>query len=353
MHRFKSLGSSRGSIVFWQRDFGQFTALSNNNRYTMLSDDSVYGNADEDMELRPKASVSQLVLHPSEPNQQLESGQDGWGDDDIVDAFYDDTDFPGEENDGERRRKVSQGQRGDRNTYNLTFAFQPMQTNTPTLGRGRGGGLGSSGHQNLRLSSLTPIQEVPETATAGTETLLDTTTVTPPTENPEPTTAMFTFRVQLTWGLDPGPKVNLPTLFRDWVQSSSKYIPDFALFPFHDEKGQTIDKPEQVPDDNPEFFREYYYNHRVLNHGNLTGMVHFRYLAKFKSATLVVCGFLVGAHPGHLRREDAKTELRQRLELEPDFPFQLSSRTISVRMISDKDSQKYSFPAVAIETSVR
>jgi hypothetical protein len=87
-----------------------------------------------------------------------------------------------------------------------------------------------------------------------------------------------------------------------------------------------ITKHEQIPDDNPTFYQDYYHNHRILNHGNMTGMVHFRCsvswnkvkrmkepyiqwlhkakkylnLAKFKSATLVVYGFLVGAHPGHL-----------------------------------------------------
>jgi hypothetical protein len=150
--------------------------------------------------------------------------------------------------------------------------------------------------------------------------------------------------------------VNLPQLFREWVSQSAECLPDFALLPFDDEKGQVLKKPEQVPDDNPTFYQDYYYNHRILNHGNLTGMVHFRCsvswnkvkrmkdpyfqwmhkkkvylnLAKFKIATLVVCGFLVGAHPGHLRRNEAEQELRIRLRLEEDFPFQLSSRTISV-----------------------
>jgi len=76
-------------------------------------------------------------------------------------------------------------------------------------------------------------------------------------------------------------------------------------------------------------------------------------LTKFKSDTSVVCGFLFGAHPGHLRREDAEKEFLARLELPTDFPFQLSSRTISVPIDSSKDSKRYSFPAVAVETSAR
>jgi hypothetical protein len=140
-------------------------------------------------------------------------------------------------------------------------------------------------------------------------------------------TTTFIFRAQLTWGLDPGSRVHLPTLFREWFVNSSKHIPGFALLPFEDDKGQEILTSDQVPDDNPTFYSDYYYNHRVLRHGNMTGMVHFRCmvswnkvkrmkdpyfqwlskakvyinLAKFKSATLVVCGFFVGAHPGHLR----------------------------------------------------
>jgi hypothetical protein len=67
----------------------------------------------------------------------------------------------------------------------------------------------------------------------------------------------------------------------------------------------------------------------------------------------VVCGFLVGAHPGHLRREDAEKELRSHLQLSADFPFQLSSRTISVPKDSSKNAERFSFPAVALETSTR
>jgi len=185
----------------------------------------------------------------------------------------------------------------------------------------------------------------------------------------------FIFRAQLTWDLELGTRVNLPQFFRELVKKSSELIPDFALIPFDDEKGPVITKNEQVPDDNPTFYQDYYHNHRILNHGNMTGMVHFRCsvswnkvkrmkepyfqwlqkakvylnLAKFKSATLVVCGFLVGAHPGHLRREDAERELRERLQLSDDFPFQLSSRTISVLKDSSKEAERYSFPAVACE----
>jgi hypothetical protein len=103
------------------------------------------------------------------------------------------------------------------------------------------------------------------------------TVTVPPFIDPQdqPQTS-FIFHAQLTWGLEPGPNVNLPFLFLDWVANSAKFIPDFSLLPFDDKKGQVINTPDQVPDDNPEFFQEYYYNHLVLNHGNLTGMVQFR-----------------------------------------------------------------------------
>jgi hypothetical protein len=201
----------------------------------------------------------------------------------------------------------------------------------------------------------------------------------PPPENdiPDEQKIFFTFHAQLTYGLKKGTKIHLPDLFRQWVEISYSQIPDFALLPFDDELGQAIHTPDQVPEDDFTFYKEYYHNHRVLQHGNLTGMIHFRCsvswnkikrvqdeyfqwlhannvylnLTKFKTDTLVVSGFFVGAHPGHLRREDARQELRARLNLPPEFQFQLSSRTISVPMLNG--TNRYSFPAVAIETSAR
>jgi hypothetical protein len=49
----------------------------------------------------------------------------------------------------------------------------------------------------------------------------------------------------------------------------------------------------------------------------------------------------------------AEKELRARLQLPEDFPFQLSSRTISVLKDSSKEAEHYSFPAVTVETSAR
>jgi hypothetical protein len=80
-------------------------------------------------------------------------------------------------------------------------------------------------------------------------------------------TTTFTFRVQLTWGLDPGSRAHLPFLFREWFVISSKHIPGFALLPFKDDKGQEILTSDQVPDDNPTFYSDYYYNHRHISSG--------------------------------------------------------------------------------------
>jgi hypothetical protein len=122
------------------------------------------------------------------------------------------------------------------------------------------------------------------------------------------------------------------------------------------------------------------YNHRVLNHGNLTGMVAFQcstpwaqlkspnhqYFAwlkmnkvfinqtKFKTSSLVPCGFLLGAHPGHLRRDEAESELKISLgyQTEEEVPFQLSSRSVSVP-IQEGKSERYAFQAVVLETSTQ
>jgi hypothetical protein len=52
---------------------------------------------------------------------------------------------------------------------------------------------------------------------------------------------------------------------------------------------------------------------------------------KFKTDTLIPCGFLVGAHPGFFRRDEAEEELIGSLGLaDNSIPFQLSSRNISV-----------------------
>lgn len=187
----------------------------------------------------------------------------------------------------------------------------------------------------------------------------------------------FIYRAQLTLGLGPSPSVSVPALFTKWLTNSAKHIPDFSLLPYNDEKGQQITASEQIPDNKPSFYSTYYHNHWVLNHGNLTGMVHFQcsitwskikhmkgdyfqwlhwnkvFLnqTRFKIDTLVTCGLLAGAHPGHLRRDEAEREIHSWLQLDDHISFPLSFRTVSVFIEPGKD-QKYSFQAIAVDTAV-
>jgi hypothetical protein len=156
---------------------------------------------------------------------------------------------------------------------------------------------------------------------------------------------MFTCRAQLTFGISKSKEVNVADFFLNWFQESLTALPNFTLLPFHTESdGQPAPTPSEILPNDIKFFETYYANHRVLNHGNLTGMVQIKtsvsksniksfknpYFAwlwlhrvylnytKFKTDTLVACGFLVGAHHGYLRREEAEEEIRGSLSLEKD-----------------------------------
>jgi hypothetical protein len=200
------------------------------------------------------------------------------------------------------------------------------------------------------------------------------------TKDPSKSTlTFFTYRAQLTFGLSTSCReVNAAALFTDWLEKSVALLANFSLLPYEGEGGHQITSVNQIEQD-PIFFNQYYHYHRVLQHGNLTGMVQFQtsvprialksikstyftwlkesrvYLnqTKFKTDTLVACGFLVGAHPGHMRRDEAEDELKVSLDMEStNIPFQLSSRSISVP-IREGDPSRYSFQAVVIETSVQ
>jgi hypothetical protein len=159
-----------------------------------------------------------------------------------------------------------------------------------------------------------------------------------------------------------------PLHFVEWIKSSCKISPHFSLLPFEEEeKGQQISSTAQVPQENQAFYSMYYSKHRVLQHGNLTGIVHFqcstpwaylkafhsRYFGwlhtgniylnqtKFKIDTLVACGFLLWAHPGYLPRDEAKQE-----------SFQLSSHTTSV-LEKEGGKERFSFQTIVIEMSTK
>jgi hypothetical protein len=189
----------------------------------------------------------------------------------------------------------------------------------------------------------------------------------------------YTYRAQLTFGLSRTcSKVNVAALFLQWYEKSHSLLSNFSLLPYDEDQGQQITSPDQIMHDS-DFFSKYFYNHRVLQTGNLTGMVHFqtnipwislksyrsKYFAwlkecrvylnhmKFKTDTLVACGFLVGSHPGHLWWDEAEEELRESLEIDSDqLPFQLSSCSISVP-IKEGSTNRYSFQAVVVETSTQ
>ncbi len=95
---------------------------------------------------------------------------------------------------------------------------------------------------------------------------------------PESTsTTFYTYRAQLTFGLPKNSEdINVTKYFRRWIFSSFESIPHLTLVPYEDEKGLKISSLEQVPKDNMDFYSTYYHNHRVLNTGNLTGMVSFQ-----------------------------------------------------------------------------
>jgi hypothetical protein len=67
---------------------------------------------------------------------------------------------------------------------------------------------------------------------------------------------------------------------------------------------------------------------------------------------LVACGFLVGAHPGHLCHDEAEQDLCKSLNLEENFPFQLSACTVTIPT-APGSVEKFSFQAVVVESPVK
>jgi hypothetical protein len=139
-------------------------------------------------------------------------------------------------------------------------------------------------------------------------------------------------------------------LFAEWFEHTSKMIENFSLLPYDKDDGEQIADINQISQD-PPFVLEYYFNHCILQHRNLTGMVcfqtnvpwytvkslkkpYFQWLkhhkvslnfTKFKTDTLVACGFLVGAHPGYLCQNEVQEKLKISVGIEDTIPFQLSS----------------------------
>jgi hypothetical protein len=266
---------------------------------------------------------------------------------------------------------------------------QPMAQSTGTADYE----LGSTGtnDRNRKVSTETVLPSNPSLGRDSSRILGPMANINKPAGNlvlptnssaPEGTsTTFYTYRAQLTFGLPhTSDGVNVAKYFRRWIFSSCESIDHFALVPYEEDKGQQISSLDQVPEDNMDFYSTYYHNHRVLNTGNLTGMVTFQCSTpwarlkspnspffnwlrlnkvflnqtKFKTSTLVPCGFLLGAHPGHLRRDEAESELHVSLGFddEDELPFQLSSRSVSVP-IQEGKTDRFVFQAVIVETSTQ
>ncbi len=97
-----------------------------------------------------------------------------------------------------------------------------------------------------------------------------------PPKSPPTATTFYTYRAHLTFGHKCLDQVNVAELFRLWLFSSVSSIPNFFALPYENEKGIQLMSVDQLPEDNADFYRLYYCNHRLLNHGNLTGMVQFQ-----------------------------------------------------------------------------
>jgi hypothetical protein len=187
----------------------------------------------------------------------------------------------------------------------ITIGF-PTSTSRPSH-KPVGRGCGLTHHRALKnpglppgksiLASVVPdttSQLLPRTSLSSpppdntpTHDFLDTVITSESTTSPQPsptritrlssksTMTFFTYRVQLTFGLSSVCReVNVTTLFLQWFEQSRSLLANFSLLPFEDERGLQITSSTQIPEDG-KFFRDYYHNHRVLQHGNLTGMVHF------------------------------------------------------------------------------
>jgi hypothetical protein len=96
-------------------------------------------------------------------------------------------------------------------------------------------------------------------------------------KTPDSTLTFYTYRAQLTFGLSPSKEVNVAEHFSNWLNSSFSLLKAFLLLPYNSPSdGQQLTSPTEAATEDPTFFNTYFHNHRVLQHGNLTGMVHFQ-----------------------------------------------------------------------------
>eukprot|EP00590_Aulacoseira_subarctica_P007474 CAMPEP_0172436854 /NCGR_PEP_ID=MMETSP1064-20121228/71944_1 /TAXON_ID=202472 /ORGANISM="Aulacoseira subarctica , Strain CCAP 1002/5" /LENGTH=632 /DNA_ID=CAMNT_0013185283 /DNA_START=74 /DNA_END=1972 /DNA_ORIENTATION=+ len=172
---------------------------------------------------------------------------------------------------------------------------------------------------------------------------------------------------------------NVPICLGQWIKRTREFNPDLIVLPYREEEGKNpLTHEEQLPQDDSDAIDTYFRNHRVENNGILKGMVrfsitvpwmklkdtrssYFKWLSNnriylrhnsFDSDTMVLLGFLLGAHPDAARLLDLTNELTERLNLPDKIHFQLSIRNLTA-IHSTATGNKFGFKAIAIETDGR
>ena len=172
---------------------------------------------------------------------------------------------------------------------------------------------------------------------------------------------------------------SVPTCLGQWMKRTREFNSDLIVLPYRDEEGHNpITHEDQIPKGDSEAIDIYYHNHRVENNGILKGMVrfsiteqwvklkdsrspYFRWLSNnrvylrhssFDADTMVLLGFVLGAHPDAARLLDLTNEYMERLNLPDSINFQLSIRNLTA-IHSTVTRNKFGFKAIAVETDAK
>ena len=193
----------------------------------------------------------------------------------------------------------------------------------------------------------------------------------------------YVAELQFNWPLsekgakmDNSKEFNILNCLGQWIKRTREISPEFMLHPYKIESGgNPITNENQIPRDDGEAVGQYFYNHRIESSGILKGMIRFTttvpwvsmkdqrlpyfkwlynnrvYLrhTSFDAETVVLLGYLQGAHPDAARLTDLTKELKERLKLREGIDFQLSPRNLTVQD-SSATKTKYNFRAIAVET---
>jgi hypothetical protein len=307
---------------------------------------------------------------------EADTGKEGW-DDQSLSALLGDDPAP-------YSATLSDAFRSMANSVSATVRNLQSAKRTTS---GRGGGVRHQGVSQDNIGGMrdntskpqVTFQSSPAPSTVPVKPVLTTVLPNQDSDESKKASTFFTYKAQLTFGLQRGREVNMAILFSKFLANAIKLVPLFSLLPYNDNKGLKISFTTQPPEDNPDFYQTYYKNHRILQHRNLTSMISFQcgaswtmlkkptckffrflctnkiflYQTRINAATLVAIGFLHGAHPGYFRRDAAEQEMEKYINQNPAsrLPFQLSARTITVP-ITDGKAERFSFQAVVVETAV-